>query len=67
MMLVLMEQTLSQHLAQLETKIVTLRRELREDGLTTYERAERELALQNAESALNFFRKAYELEQRLPS
>lgn len=60
-----MEQTLNQHLARLEQTIVALKRELRGE-LSTYERAERELALLNAEEALNLFHRAYEIEQRVP-
>jgi len=60
-----MQKPLREHIAQLEEKIVILRRELRDRDLPSYQRAERELALINAEEALNLFRRAYEVEQRV--
>jgi hypothetical protein len=61
-----MQQPLNQHISRLEATIVTLRRELRDNELPAYQRAERELALLNAEESLNLFRRAYEVEQRVP-
>ena len=61
-----MQKPLSEHIARLEEKIVILRRELRNPDLADYERTDREISLQNAEEALRLFRRAYDLEQRLP-
>lgn len=60
-----MQRPLQDHIAGLEEKIVALKRQLRADGLPSYQRSERELDLANAEEALGLFRKAYELEQKL--
>ena len=60
-----MQRPLSEHIARLEERIVALKRQLRADGLPSYQRDERELDLENAEEALGLFRKAYELEQRI--
>lgn len=60
-----MQQSLSDHIARLEQKIVLLKRELRDPDLADYQRSECEISLENAEEALKLFRKAYELEQRL--
>ena len=62
-----MQRTLSTHISDLEQRIKALKRELRGNDLTEYQRAERELALLNAEESLNLFRWAYEVEQRLPN
>jgi hypothetical protein len=61
-----MQRTLSQHIADLEQKVVYLKRVLRGEDLSVYQRAERELALLNAEESLNLFRRAYEVELRVP-
>lgn len=60
-----MQRPLSEHIGLLAEKIVVLERELRSEGLPDYQRAERELQLQNAEEALRLFHKAYELEQQI--
>lgn len=60
-----MQRPLSEHIARLEEKIVVLKRQLRTDGLSPYERGEHELDLSNAEQALGLFRRAYELEQKI--
>ena len=60
-----MERPLMEHIAQLERKIVTLRKELRDGDLPAYQRSERELDMANAEQALALFLKAYELEQKI--
>lgn len=62
-----MQRTLSEHILQLEKKIVVLKKELRDVKLLAYQRSETELTLTNAEEALRLFRKAFELEQRVPS
>ena len=61
-----MQRPLSEHIARLEQKVVLLKKELRSADLPDFERSEREIALQNAEEALRLFRKAYDLEQRIP-
>jgi hypothetical protein len=61
-----MQRTLQEHIARLEGKIVALKRQLREENLPAYQRSEQELDLVNAEQALNLFRRAYELEQKIP-
>ena len=60
-----MERPLMEHIAQLERKIVILKREIRDADLPAYQRSERELDLANAEDALRLFLKAYELEQKI--
>ena len=60
-----MQRPLSEHIARLEDKIVVLKRQLRADGLPSFQRSERELDLENAEQALRLFRKAYEFEQKI--
>jgi hypothetical protein len=60
-----MQRPLQEHITRLEEKIVVLKRELRDDGLSSYQRSERDLDLTNAEQALTLFRKAYELEKRI--
>jgi len=59
-----MQRPLQEHIARLEQKIISLKRELRDPDLADYEKSEREISLQNAEEALKLFLKAYELEQR---
>ena len=59
-----MQRPLQEHIARLEQKIISLKRELRDPDLADYERSEQEISLQNAEEALKLFLKAYELEQR---
>lgn len=61
-----MQRTLSEHIGQLEAKIVALRGELQALDLGPFQRTERELALMNAEEALNLFKRAYEVEKRVP-
>jgi hypothetical protein len=61
-----MQRTLRQHIAELEQTIVNLKAELRKADLVPYQRAERELALLNAQEALSLFRRAYEVEKRVP-
>ena len=61
-----MQRPLKEHVANLEEKIIVLKRELRDDSLAGFQRSEREIALSNAEEALRLFRKAYDLERRLP-
>lgn len=60
-----MQRPLSEHIGRLEEKIVILKRQLRDEDLPDYQRAERELDLTNAEQALMLFLKANELEQKL--
>ena len=60
-----MQRPLSEHTRRLEEKIVILKRLLRDEGLPAYQRTERELDLANAKEALTYYRKAYEIEQRL--
>ena len=62
-----MQRPLHDHIAQLEERIIGLKRLLRADGLPSYQRNERELDLANAEEALQLFRKAYDLEQKILS
>ena len=61
-----MQRTLSEHLAHLEAKIFALRRQLRFPNLHPFQIAEQQLELENAEEALRLFRRAYELEQKIP-
>jgi len=60
-----MERPLSEHIALLERKIISLRAELRGTDLPSYMRDEKELELANAQEALKMFRRAYELEQKI--
>ena len=60
-----MQRPLSEHIAQLEQRIVILKRDMRSDSLPSYQRDERELDLSNAEQALALFLKAYEFEQKI--
>ena len=60
-----MQRPLMEHIAQLERKIVTLKREMQDGDLPAYQRSERELDMANAEHALALFLKAYELEQKI--
>lgn len=60
-----MQSTLREHITRLEEKIVGLKRELREPGLSEYQRSEREIDLSNAEEALRLFRRAYDLERKV--
>ena len=59
-----MQRPLNEHIARLEEKIVVLKRQLRADDVSAYQKSEWELALTNAEEALRLFLKAYELEQK---
>ena len=60
-----MQRPLSKHIAELEKKIMILKRELRDTDLADYQRSEREISLMNAEEALRLFRTAMDLEERL--
>lgn len=62
-----MQRPLQEHIAQLEKKIIALKADMRDGDLPAYQRSERELELANAEEALRLFRRAYELEQKIPS
>jgi hypothetical protein len=57
---------LSEHMKLLEAKILALKRQLRGPDLQPFQKTEQELELANAEEALRLFRKAYELEQKIP-
>jgi hypothetical protein len=59
------QRPLSKHIAELEKKIMILKRELRDTDLADYQRSEREISLMNAEEALRLFRTAMDLEERL--
>lgn len=60
-----MQRSLQEHISRLEEKIVILRRQLRSDDLPDYQRSEQELDFSNAEQALNLFRMAYDIEQKI--
>jgi hypothetical protein len=60
-----MQKPLQEHISQLETKIVVLKRRLRDPDLPAYQISELELDLANAEQAVVLFRKAFELEQKI--
>lgn len=62
-----MQRPLKEHVARLEEKIISLKRELRNPDLAAYQRSELEIDLSNAEEALRLFRTAYELEQKITS
>jgi len=60
-----MQRTLSEHIAYLEQKIATLKKQLEEPGRAASEQNETEIDLGIAERALAHFRRAFDFEQRL--
>lgn len=65
MILCPVQRTLQEHIGRLEEKIVILKRQLRGDDVSEYQRNESQLDLANAEEALKLFRRAYQLEQKI--
>lgn len=60
-----MQRTLSEHIIELEQKIEVFKRRLDEDGRTGGERLQSKIDLGIAERSLVYYRKAFELEQRI--
>jgi hypothetical protein len=61
-----MQRTLREHIPQLERKIESLKKEIHESGKSLRQQREISIDLGIAERSLVHFRKAFELEQRLP-
>lgn len=63
--LTMMHRSLREHITQLEQRIESLEAALADPDRTTTEKVDLRLDLEIAERALTYFRKAFELEQRI--
>jgi len=60
-----MQRRLNEQIVELETKIIALKRELRDAALPAFQRSERELDLTNAQETLTLLRRALDREHKM--